>query len=88
MPLPKRVACRECCGKEMSDKTALQGLEDVGDEEQQCSICLEAFQDKEVVKTLPCLHHFHAGCIEEWLRREGQKVSCPVCKTPVFEGQA
>ena len=54
----------------------------------QCSICLEGFQEKEVVKTLPCLHHFHASCIEEWLRREGQKVSCPVCKTPVFDGQA
>lgn len=67
---------------------ALQGIEDASEEEHQCSICLEAFQDKEVVKTLPCLHHFHASCIEEWLRREGQKVSCPVCKTPVFEGQA
>ncbi len=66
---------------------AIQGLQDASEEERSCSICLDALQDKEVVKTLPCLHHFHASCIEEWLRREGQKVSCPVCKTPVFEGQ-
>ena len=64
----------------------MQGGEDASEEERSCSICLEAFKDREVVKTLPCLHHFHAGCIEEWLRREGRDVSCPVCKTPVFEG--
>ena len=82
------TACNQWWRREVIDGAKSQGLEDAGEEEHQCSICLEAFQDKEVVKTLPCLHHFHAGCIEEWLRREGQKVSCPVCKTPVFEGQA
>lgn len=65
----------------------MQELQDASEEERSCSICLEAFKDREVVKTLPCLHHFHASCIEEWLRREGQAVCCPMCKTAVFEGQ-
>ena len=42
----------------------MQELQDASEEERSCSICLEAFKDREVVKTLPCLHHFHASCIE------------------------
>ncbi|CAL5227582.1 g10580 [Coccomyxa viridis] len=55
--------------------------------EHTCSICLEAFQHQ-ALKMLPCRNHFHASCIEEWLRRGGRRASCPLCMTPVFEGQA
>lgn len=65
-------------------KGACAGMDE---DEHTCSICLDDFVAEQEVKTLPCLHHFHTGCIEEWLRQQGRAVSCPVCKTPVFEGQ-
>ncbi|CAK7325719.1 unnamed protein product [Dovyalis caffra] len=42
-----------------------------------CSVCLEQVIMGEVIRTLPCLHQFHANCIDPWLRQQG---TCPVCK--------
>ena len=51
-----------------------------------CSVCLDEFGDGVVVRTLPCLHHFHPQCVDPWLRQQGRSAPCPVCKTPVFQG--
>jgi len=40
------------------------------------------------VSALPCFHTFHQGCVEPWLRQQGRASTCPICKTPVFEGRA
>lgn len=45
-----------------------------------CSICLEDFQAGNEVMTLPCLHRFCKGCIDPWLKRQGE---CPNCKCRV-----
>lgn len=42
-----------------------------------CSICLDHFKEGDDVKTLPCLHMFHADCVNRWLH---QNRKCPVCK--------
>ncbi|KAL5569053.1 hypothetical protein UlMin_025628 [Ulmus minor] len=42
-----------------------------------CSVCLEQVNMGELVRSLPCLHQFHASCIDPWLRQQG---TCPVCK--------
>nr|XP_043617930.1 E3 ubiquitin-protein ligase SDIR1 isoform X2 [Erigeron canadensis] len=42
-----------------------------------CSVCLETVNVGELVRSLPCLHQFHAECIDPWLRQQG---TCPVCK--------
>ncbi|XP_011002649.1 PREDICTED: E3 ubiquitin-protein ligase SDIR1-like isoform X2 [Populus euphratica] len=47
------------------------------DDELTCSVCLEQASVGEVIRTLPCLHQFHANCIDPWLRQQG---TCPVCK--------
>lgn len=47
------------------------------DEDLTCSVCLEQVTDGELVRSLPCLHQFHASCIDQWLR---QQATCPVCK--------
>jgi hypothetical protein len=49
-----------------------------------CSICLEEFEDGEMVRLLPhCSHGFHTDCILPWLtERQG---CCPMCKTNVIE---
>jgi|LauGreDrversion4_2_1035121.scaffolds.fasta_scaffold418772_2 hypothetical protein len=42
-----------------------------------CTICMEDFQPGERVRILPCFHHYHVACIDQWLREHPQ---CPVCK--------
>ena len=43
-----------------------------------CSICLEKWEAGDVVRTLPCLHLFHAACLDPWLKKRFQ---CPLCNT-------
>ena len=45
-----------------------------------CPICLEPFNQGEIISVLSCNHLYHHVCIYEWLRK---KLCCPVCRTPV-----
>ncbi|OIW04230.1 hypothetical protein TanjilG_00790 [Lupinus angustifolius] len=46
-----------------------------------CSICLQDYEDGELVRKLPkCGHLFHLECIDKWLIQQG---SCPMCRTYV-----
>lgn len=47
-------------------------------EHKQCCICLSDFEGGETLKTLPCIHVFHADCIDRWLQTKNQ---CPTCQT-------
>jgi len=42
-----------------------------------CCICMDDFRNSDKVRTLPCLHFFHTGCIDKWLLKNK---TCPVCK--------
>ncbi|XP_074366460.1 E3 ubiquitin-protein ligase SDIR1 isoform X2 [Apium graveolens] len=53
------------------------------DDELTCTICLEQVTAGELVRSLPCLHQFHATCIDQWLHQQG---TCPVCKLMVGSG--
>jgi hypothetical protein len=44
---------------------------------QQCSICLESRVEGELVRTLLCMHSYHAACLDPWLR---EHTKCPVCQ--------
>eukprot|EP00900_Chrysochromulina_parva_P011302 jgi/Chrpa1/20172/Chrysochromulina_OHIO_Genome00024230-RA len=35
-----------------------------------CTVCLEDVCCGNQVRTLPCLHTFHSGCAEEWLKKK------------------
>ena len=54
-----------------------------------CALCLESFQDGELVKRLPpCAHLFHTQCIDRWLinGQRHKKRRCPLCNTDPFAG--
>ncbi|XP_057522424.1 E3 ubiquitin-protein ligase SDIR1 [Amaranthus tricolor] len=53
------------------------------EEELTCSVCLEQVNIGELIRSLPCLHQYHANCIDPWLRQQG---TCPVCKFKVGSG--
>ena len=46
------------------------------EEDAQCVICLADYEAGVQYKTLPCRHHYHATCIDEWLHLNQ---SCPLC---------
>ncbi|KAM0946128.1 putative transcription factor C2H2 family [Dioscorea sansibarensis] len=47
----------------------------------ECSVCLSAVEDGEMVRMLPgCRHMFHVGCIDMWLHSH---CTCPVCRAEV-----
>jgi hypothetical protein len=54
-------------------------------DEECCPICLVAYEDKEKVRQLPCMHVFHPNCVDLWLVTSK---SCPSCKQMVNEKPA
>ncbi|KAG0287607.1 hypothetical protein BGZ96_008482 [Linnemannia gamsii] len=46
-------------------------------EEATCAICLGDYKPDETIRFLPCQHHFHLECVDQWLATDK---SCPLCK--------
>ncbi|GBE60761.1 zinc C3HC4 type RING finger domain-containing protein [Babesia ovata] len=42
-----------------------------------CAICLEAYEQDQRIRRLPCTHGYHKVCVDEWL---GRSTICPICK--------
>lgn len=51
-----------------------------------CAICLEDYEEGELLRILGCseLHHFHAECVDQWLKKNK---TCPLCKRSIDEGE-
>ena len=43
-----------------------------------CSICLEYFEDTDECRELKCNHFFHSSCVDKWLLNFSHK--CPMCR--------
>lgn len=44
---------------------------------EECTICLEKFQNGEEIRTFSCKHAFHGRCLDNWLSSD---LSCPNCR--------
>ena len=51
-------------------------------ENKQCVICQENFEEKESVISLPCMHSYHSKCIRKWFKTNN---TCPICKLIITE---
>lgn len=47
-----------------------------------CAVCLDEFQNNQLVRTLQCDHEFHCECVDRWLLA---KRTCPLCKGNILE---
>uniref|UniRef100_A0A8C3YGL3 RING-type domain-containing protein n=1 Tax=Catagonus wagneri TaxID=51154 RepID=A0A8C3YGL3_9CETA len=48
-------------------------------EQEECAICMLDFVCGDPIRSLPCKHFYHLGCIDEWLIRS---FTCPCCRRP------
>jgi len=48
---------------------------------QSCAICLNDFDDQDIVRTLPCFHFFHKDEIDKWFTSHHH---CPICRVDVM----
>lgn len=67
--------------KQFDDIKLIKYNKYVNKENYQCIICMEEFQENEIVKLLPCKHIFHSNCIKQWLMKEK---TCPFCKKEII----
>ncbi|KAK8928801.1 E3 ubiquitin-protein ligase SDIR1 [Platanthera zijinensis] len=67
----------ESLAEKKHDNSKADAILKNSDDELTCSVCLEQVVVGELIRSLPCLHQFHASCIDPWLRQQG---TCPVCK--------
>ncbi|KAI8320709.1 hypothetical protein GQ54DRAFT_334575 [Martensiomyces pterosporus] len=49
-----------------------------------CAICLCDYEDGDILRVLPCGHHLHQTCVDEWLHINQ---SCPLCKRAATPGR-
>ncbi len=53
-----------------------------GEQQKQCSICMEEYQILESILQLQCSHQFHESCINMYITTQQLTVlNCPLCKT-------
>ena len=45
-----------------------------------CCICLDKFEENHTSIVLECSHRFHRECITNWLKKE---LKCPLCRKQI-----
>lgn len=60
----------------LSGNSSVNSL-DTAYEPSNCVICLELFEDGDILRRLPCNHEYHRDCVDVWLTKKCG--SCPLC---------
>ncbi|KAF9121063.1 hypothetical protein BGW39_010866 [Mortierella sp. 14UC] len=71
-----RTATRPMIDK-LGSTPMVEGMFGGDAEEATCAICLGDYKPDETIRFLPCQHHFHLECVDQWLATDK---SCPLCK--------
>lgn len=58
-----------------------RGVKELTTDDTCCPICIENYQDEEIICLLDCDHHYHAKCLKDWLKINDV---CPLCRSKVF----
>ncbi|XP_033341966.1 ring finger protein 11 [Megalopta genalis] len=51
-----------------------------GAKKEDCVICMMELVEGQQVRYMPCMHTYHAVCIDDWLKRS---LTCPSCMEPL-----
>jgi E3 ubiquitin-protein ligase RHA2 len=48
-----------------------------------CAICINKIESNEYIRKLKCNHLFHKKCVDNWLKKNIENASCPMCRSKV-----
>jgi len=57
---------------------AVHRVQQAGEAESICAICLDEYKSGDTLRVLPCAHRFHCICVDRWLASKSRE--CPLCK--------
>lgn len=60
----------------------LAGRREVGEEAEECRVCLCEVEEGEEISDLRCNHLFHKVCLDAWIG--SGHATCPLCRGRVF----
>ena len=60
------------------EKTKLKQVNYITQSTDECSICLETLENKEIAQ-FECFHKYHIECINDWINRRNNNINCPEC---------
>lgn len=73
-----------CFPKETKYKTYIMNSNIDKEKYNECTICLESFDNDQIICQLSCDHCFHKDCLDQWINetmRSNQECVCPLCRT-------
>ncbi|XP_047610334.1 RING finger protein 11-like [Phacochoerus africanus] len=73
--VPQRISQIQCLPKGVYERDGSQEKM----EQEECAICTLDFVCGDPIRSLPCKHFYHLGCIDGWLTRS---FTCPYCRGP------
>lgn len=64
--------------KSSCDMSRMETLPVYIQQDDNCAICFDNFEDNQIIRQLPCSHRFHADCVDHWLLNSSSQ--CPMCR--------
>lgn len=64
--------------KSSCDVSRMETLPVYIQQDDNCAICFDNFEDNQIIRQLPCSHRFHAECVDHWLLNSSSQ--CPMCR--------